>query len=155
MEIVRFLSESTNFKNSPKYAGSIEYIGSEGKTMVLGLLQEKIENQGDSWQMTTDSIGRFYERVMANARKEKFPKFLNKSAITFEEAPELIQELIGRGSYERVVRLGQRTAEMHLALAFNHSDPAFTPEEFTPNYHSSPYCLLRKLTRNRLTHTEQ
>ena len=154
-EIVRFLSESTNFKNSPKYAGSIEYIDSEGRIIVFGLLQEKIENQGDSWQMTTDSIGRFYERVMANSRKEKFPKFLNKSAITFEEAPELIQELIGRGFYERVVRLGQRTAEMHLALASDQSNSSFAPEEFTPNYQRSLYSSLRKLTRDRLKLLEQ
>jgi len=155
MEIVRFLSESTSFKNSPKYAGSIEYIDDEGRTMVLGLLQEKVENQGDSWAMTIDSVGRFYERVMVNAKKEKLPKLLNKSAITFEEAPELVQELIGRGFYERVVRLGQRTAEMHMALASDNSNPAFAPENFTANYQRSLYSSLRKLTRDRLKLLEQ
>jgi len=77
--------------------------------------------------MTTDSIGRFYERVMTRAKREKLPKLVNKPALTFEEAPELIQEFIGRGFYERVVRLGQRTAEMHLALASDKSNPAFAP----------------------------
>ncbi|MFM7858376.1 MAG: alpha-amylase, partial [Flammeovirgaceae bacterium] len=106
LEIVRFLSESTSFRNAPKYAGSVEYRDSEGKTIVFGLLQEKVENQGDSWVMTLDSVGRFYERVMAKAKKEKLPKLINKDAIKFDEAPELIQEFIGRGFYERVVRLG-------------------------------------------------
>lgn len=149
LEIVRFLSENTNFRNSPKYSGSVEFQEADGKTIVFGLLQEKVDNQGDAWQMTIDSVGRFYERVMANAKKEKLPKLLNKAAIQFEEAPELLQEYIGRGFYERVVRLGQRTAEMHLALASDTSNPAFAPEYFTSNYQRSLYSSLRKLLKDR------
>ena len=149
LEIVRFLSENTNFRNSPKFSGSMEYQDDEGKTIVFGLLQEKVDNQGDAWNMTVDSVGRFYERVLAKAKKEKLPKLLNKPAIQFEEAPELLQEFIGRGFYERVVRLGQRTAEMHLALASDTSDPAFAPEYFTSNYQRSLYSSLRKLLKDR------
>ena len=149
LEIVRFLSENTSFRNSPKFAGSIEYRDKEGKVIVFGLLQEKIENQGDAWNMTIDSVGRFYERVIVKAKKEKLPKLINKASITFEEAPELIQEFIGRGFYERVVRLGQRTAEMHLALASDTSSPAFEPETFTANYQRSLYSSLRKLVNDR------
>lgn len=149
LEIVRFLSENTSFRNAPKYAGSIELRDNDGGTMVLGLLQEKVENQGDSWAMTIDSVGRFYERVMAKAKKEKLPRLTNKAAVKFEETPELIQEFIGRGFYERVVRLGQRTAEMHLALASDKSNPSFAPEYFSPNYQRSLYSSLRKLARDR------
>ncbi|MFN6088471.1 MAG: maltose alpha-D-glucosyltransferase [Cyclobacteriaceae bacterium] len=155
LEIVRFLSENTSFRNAPKYAGSIEYRDNEGKTTVFGLLQEKVENQGDSWVMTIDSVGRFYERVIAKAKKEKLPKLINRDAIKFEEAPELIQEFIGRGFYERVVRLGQRTAEMHLALASDKSTPPFSPEYFTANYQRSLYSTLRKLLRDRFKLLEQ
>jgi maltose alpha-D-glucosyltransferase/alpha-amylase len=155
LEIVRFLSENTNFRNAPKYAGSIEYRDNDGKTMVLGLLQEKVENQGDAWVMTIDSVGRFYERVMTKAKKEKLPKLINRAAIKFEEAPEIIQELIGRGFYERVVRLGQRTAEMHLALASDNNNPAFAPEYFTSNYQRSLYSSLRRLTKDRFKLLEQ
>jgi maltose alpha-D-glucosyltransferase / alpha-amylase len=155
LEIIRFLSEGTSFRNAPKYAGSIEYRDGDGKTMVLGLLQEKVENQGDSWVMTIDSVGRFYERIIAKAKKEKLPKLINRDAIKFEEAPELIQEFIGKGFYERVVRLGQRTAEMHLALASDKSTPAFAPEPFTANYQRSLYSSLRKLLRDRFKMLEQ
>ena len=149
LEIVRFLSESTSFRNSPKFAGSIEYRDKDDKITVFGLLQEKVENQGDAWNMTIDSVGRFYERVIINAKKEKLPKLVNKASITFEEAPELIQEFIGRGFYERVVRLGHRTAEMHLALASDASSPAFEPDVFTSNYQRSLYSSLRKLVNDR------
>jgi maltose alpha-D-glucosyltransferase/alpha-amylase len=151
LEVVRFLTENTTFQNAPKYAGSVEYIDNEGKTIVFGLLQEKIENQGDAWTMVIDSVGRFYERIITNAKKDKLPKLVNKSAIKFEEAPEIIQEFIGRGFYERIVRLGHRTAEMHLALASDVSNPSFTPEYFTTNYQRSLYSSLRKLVRDRLS----
>ncbi|HBK88111.1 MAG: maltose alpha-D-glucosyltransferase [Cyclobacteriaceae bacterium] len=149
LEIARFLSENTSFRNSPKYSGSIEFRDDDGKTTVFGLLQEKVDNQGDAWNMTIDSVGRFYERVMAKAKKEKLPKLVNRPALVFEDAPELIQEFIGRGFYERVVRLGQRTAEMHLALASDNTNPAFAPEPFTSNYQRSLYSSLRKLLRDR------
>jgi len=149
LEIARFLSENTSFRNSPKYSGSIEFTDDEGKTTVFGLLQEKVDNQGDAWNMTIDSVGRFYERVMAKAKKEKLPKLVNRPALVFEDAPELIQEFIGRGFYERVARLGQRTAEMHLALASDNTNPAFAPEPFTSNYQRSLYSSLRKLLRDR------
>lgn len=155
LEIVRFLSENTSFRNAPKYSGSIEYRDNDGNITVLGLLQEKVDNQGDSWVMTIDSVGRFYERVMAKAKKEKIPKLINKASIKFEDAPELIQEFIGRGFYERVVRLGQRTAEMHMALASGKTNPAFAPEIFTANYQRSLYSTLRKLTRDRFKLLEQ
>lgn len=100
--------------------------------------------------MAVDSVGRFFERVMTKAKNEKLPKLVNKAAIRFEEAPEIIQEFIGRGFYERVVRLGQRTAEMHIALASDAADPAFVPETFTANYQRAMYSSLRKLVRDRL-----
>jgi maltose alpha-D-glucosyltransferase/alpha-amylase len=151
LEIVRFLSEHTTFQNSPKYAGGIEYQDPDGACIVFGLLQEKVENQGDAWLMAVDSVGRFYERVMAKAKTLKLPKLINKAAIRFEDAPDIIQELIGRGFYERMVRLGQRTAEMHLALASDASNAAFAPEPFTANYQRSLYSSLRKLVRDRFS----
>ncbi|MBT1696831.1 maltose alpha-D-glucosyltransferase [Fulvivirgaceae bacterium PWU4] len=149
LEIVRFLTEHTTFQNCPKYAGSIEYRDAEDKTIVFGLLQEKVDNQGEAWGMSVDSVGRYFERVITKGKNVKLPKLINKSALKFEDAPELVQEFIGRGLYERVVRLGQRTAEMHLALGSDSSNPAFAPESFTTNYQRSLYSSLRKLLRDR------
>jgi len=92
---------------------------------------------------------------MAKAKKEKLPPLINKAALQFEDAPEIIQEFIGRGFYERVVRLGQRTAEMHQALASDKVNAAFVPESFTTNYQRSLYSALRKLTRDRFKLLEQ
>jgi maltose alpha-D-glucosyltransferase / alpha-amylase len=89
--------------------------------------------------------------VMANGKGIKLPRLINKPAIKFEECPEEIQEFIGKGFYERIARLGQRTAEMHIALASGRTDPAFTPENFTANYQRSLYSSFRKLVRDRFS----
>jgi maltose alpha-D-glucosyltransferase/alpha-amylase len=149
LEIIRFLTEHTTFQNCPRFAGSIEYRDAEDKTIVFGLLQEKVDNQGEAWGMSVDSVGRYFERVITKSKNLKLPKLINNAAIKFEDAPELIQEFIGRGLYERVARLGQRTAEMHLALASDSSNAAFAPESFTANYQRSLYSSLRKLLRDR------
>ncbi len=151
VEIIRFLTEHTSFRHSPKFAGSIEYRDPGGNTIVFGLLQEKVENQGDAWGMTMDSVGRYYERVMAKGKNQEFPELVDRSTIKFEETPAIIQEFIGRGFYERVVRLGQRTAEMHIALASDTTNPAFAPEYFTPHYQRSLYSSLRKLFKDRFS----
>ena len=155
LEIIRFLSEHTTFQNSPRYAGSVEYHDDKGQVIVFGLMQEKVENQGDAWTMAVDSVGRYYERVMAKAKALKLPKLMGDTAIKFEDSPEVIQELIGPGFYERVVRLGQRTAEMHLALASDTANPAFAPENFTGNYQRSLYSSWRKLVRDRFNLLEK
>lgn len=149
MELIRFLSEQTTFINSPRYHGSVELREKSGSTLTIGMLQNKIENQGDAWTMATDSVGRFFERVITGAKHSKLPPLVNKPLLKFEDAPPLIQEFIGRGFYERVVRLGQRTAEMHLALASDKTRPEMAPEPFTSNYQRALYSSLRKLTRDR------
>lgn len=149
-EIIRFLTENTTFRNSPRFAGSIELRDESGGTYVFALMQEKVEHQGDAWVMTVDSVGRFYERVLTSPHRDDVPPLVDHPVLRFEESPPLIQELIGRGFYERIARLGQRTAELHLALASKpDGDPAFAPEPFTANYQRSLYSSLRKLVRER------
>jgi maltose alpha-D-glucosyltransferase/alpha-amylase len=55
-----------------------------------------------------------------------------------------MQELIGRNFYERIVRLGERTAEMHIALASDTTNPAFAPEPLTREDLESLHTSLRK-----------
>lgn len=151
LEIIRFLTENTSFQHAPRFAGSVQYRDDDGNTIVLGLLQEKVDNQGDAWNMTMDSVGRYYERVMTKSKSVSFPELVEKPALKFEDSPGIIQEFIGRGFYERVVRLGQRTAEMHKALASDPSIQAFAQEQITPHYQRSLYSSLRKLLKDRFS----
>lgn len=150
LEIVRFLSEHTTFRNSPRYAGGIEYHDEDGKDIVLGLLQEKVDNQGDAWIMAVDEVGKFYEAILAASEAlPAHPPLLDKPSIKVEEAPDVIQKYVGKDMYDRMVLLGQRTAEMHLALASGGPDSDFGVEAFNPNYQRSLYSSLRRLLRER------
>src|SRR5690606_31223568 len=65
LEIIRFLTENTSFRHSPRYAGSIEYQDNDGTSIVLGLLQEKVDNQGDAWVMIMERMSEYYDAVLA------------------------------------------------------------------------------------------
>ena len=151
VEVVRFLSERTSFQNSPRYAGSFEFRDQEGKVIVFGLLQEKVDNQGEAWGLALEAVGKYYDRILAKPANLVPPPLLNSSSLRFDETPLVLQELIGRGFYERITRLAQRTAEMHQALASDKSNAAFAPEQITPNYQRSLYSSFRKLVRDRFS----
>ena len=149
LELIRFLTENTSFRHSPKYAGSVQYHAQDGSTIVLGLLQEKVDNRGDAWVMAMERIGQYFDRVLSSA-VSAFPPLVEKTLISFQDAPPIIQELIGSEFYEDIVRLGRRTAEMHKALAADTGGPAaFIPEKMTRHYQRSLYNSFRKLTKDK------
>jgi maltose alpha-D-glucosyltransferase/alpha-amylase len=60
--------------------------------------------------------------------------------------PDVAREVIG--SYLESARLlGQRTGELHLALASSADEPSFAPEPFTTLYQRSLYQSMRSQTR--------
>jgi maltose alpha-D-glucosyltransferase/alpha-amylase len=110
LEMGRFLTEVARFPNAVPLAGSIEYSGADGSVMTLALLQGYVENQGDGWVYTLDYLERFLEQNRAAAQPLPPPVELH-------------------GGYLALTRiLGQRTAELHRALATPGGDPAFDPE---------------------------
>ena len=110
VEITRFLTEHTKFPNVPAFVGAIEYRRSKTEPTVVCLLQSAVANQGDGWSLTLDAVGRYYERVLAR-----------KADLQNEIAPPgaLLDELFGGVYPEKTKLLGQRTGELHLALASN------------------------------------
>jgi len=49
-EISRFLTERTNFLNTPRLAGHLEYCDTRGKTTTLAVIQELVPDAVDGWQ---------------------------------------------------------------------------------------------------------
>ena len=121
VEITRFLTEKTDFPNVPAFVGALEYRRAKAEPTVVCLLQRAIANEGNVWTLTVDALGRYYERVL-----ERKADFQNETAPT----GALIEELVGGVYPEKVKLLGQRTGELHLALASRSDDPAFAPEPF-------------------------
>ncbi len=157
IELTRFLSEKAAYPNVPPFAGQIEYRPTGGKPpQVIGMLQNWVASEGDAWTLTIDAAIRFFERVLAarptlgDLTHPTSPRLLENDILT---APEPIQELIGGVYPNRAELLGQRTAEMHLALAgpATAGDPALTPEPFTMLYQRSLLQSIGTLTRRVFT----
>jgi maltose alpha-D-glucosyltransferase / alpha-amylase len=157
LELVRYLSEKTNFENAPQYGGGIEFYDQNTKmTTVLGLMQNKIQNQGDAWVSTLEALTRYYEKVFEKVEKtDTPPPLVSKSKMYFEDAPPLIQRLIGAVTYERITLLARRTAEMHIALGLATDNEDFTPERFTQHYQRSVYSGHRKLVAEKFSALEK
>ena len=139
LEIGRFLTETAEFANVPPVVGAIEYRRKGGAVMTLGILQQFVPNVGDAWSYTIDSLSHYFERALAQPEAEvpgiPQPPMLD---LLNDEFPVLAKELIA--SYLESARLlGQRTAELHKALASSADDLSFAPEPFSMLYQRSIY----------------
>ncbi len=149
LEITKYLSEKTEYKNSPRFVGAIEYAPDTRNIIVLGMMQDLVPNQGDAWDYTKDALKRFFERVLTqpkDAPEEETERTLEP--MRYQELSENMKELMGVIFPERISLLGQRTAEMHKALAANPGVKDFEPEPFSLHYQRSLYSSLQSLTRN-------
>jgi maltose alpha-D-glucosyltransferase/alpha-amylase len=66
-------------------------------------------------------------------------------ALARQKIPARAYELVGTYLHSAHL-LGQRTAELHVALARPTDDPSFAPEAFTPFYKRSLYQSMRNMT---------
>jgi len=147
LEIGLFLTEKTHFHSSPPVAGSIEYAAEAGTSSTVAILQGFIPNQGDAWRFTLDSVASFWEELAK--LPDAVPPEPSVPAETVQgydqDLPPIASDLIG--SYLGKTRvLGKRTAELHLALASDSSDPAFAPEPYTPSFQQDFERSTRALT---------
>ena len=147
LEIGTFLTEKAHFPHTPPVAGALEYRRGLEEPVTLAVLQGFVPNQGDAWGYALDALGQYFEHVAAHGGTPPgallTPRSL--SALLEEPLPPPVQELIG--AYGEAARLlGQRTGELHVALASDMSDPAFAPEPFSALYQRSLYQSRRNLT---------
>ena len=102
LEVTRFLTTRTAFREVPRLAGWVEYDG-PGGTLSLAVLQEFVDNRGDGWK-----------HVLAALRERG-------DAIERAADPLL----------DDVQRLGAITGGLHAALASDPSAAEFAPEPIT------------------------
>ncbi|GHA31874.1 trehalose synthase [Salinimicrobium marinum] len=150
LEISRYLSEKTNYENAPRFVGAIEYDLGPNNMIVLGMMQCLVPNQGDAWDYTKDSLERFFENVMTRPKEMEFEPTKGEltEAMNYDEISDSMKDLLGVIFPERISLLGQRTAEMHNALAAHPEEKDFEPEAFSLHYQRSLYSSLQSLTRN-------
>jgi trehalose synthase-fused probable maltokinase len=145
LEIGRILT-TMNFPHSPPVAGSIEYIRANGETVTVAILQGFVHNQGDAWKYTLESFDRYLVRCRAQPTGREHELILNEPLLEMvqKDIPAFARELIGP-YLDSVSRIGQRTAELHVALANVQDNPDFTPEPFSLEYRRSRYESMGRL----------
>lgn len=148
VEINNLLTTQANFKHIPAFVGTIEWKYAKD-SMVMGLMQEMVENNSDAWEYMIDRLEDYNEKVLQIETRTELPGFTGSliEPVTFDEVPEDVKSLLEVPLVERTILLGQRTAEMHLALAsIDNAD--FKPEDFSLHYQRSLYSSLQSLVRS-------
>jgi trehalose synthase-fused probable maltokinase len=128
VEITRFLSDQCGFTHVPPFAGAISYTREGREPQILALAVGLVKNDGDAWTQALAAVGQYLALVRD---LEEMPQTQAPQGLlsTLDDS-EALRKLAGPFA-DRVARLGQRTAETHLALASEPHDPAFAPEPFT------------------------
>ncbi len=166
LEMTRYLSKDGGFAFLPAFIGSVEWKDKKG-CIVLGMLQEMIENHGDGYGYYTERINNYIERILSGEKKEipvSGAPLTPGTQITpgapiqaerlgsladpmaFDELPEATQLLLGGHTADQARLIGLRTAEMHLALACA-TGKDFKPEPFSLHYQRSLFSSMQSLVR--------
>jgi maltose alpha-D-glucosyltransferase/alpha-amylase len=161
LEVGRFLIERGAIPSVAPLAGFVEYRPDRGEPTTLAVFRRFTANEGDAFTRAVEEIGRTFVRVLTERRDEAALGVPERSllALSAEETPTAVRELCST-SLDNADLLGQRTAELHLALAGDGSTvivvdptrgdasplsmpPAFAPEPYTPFDQRSAYQSMR------------
>ena len=134
------------FPSTPDVLGELELRWGSRSSATVGVLQSFVPNQCDAWEFTSEALDRYYERVRAYDPGEGPGPLPRDSLVRAAETaiPEAVHRAIGEAYLDAASLLGQRTAELHHALA-KVDDPDFRPEPFTSLYRRSLYQSMRNL----------
>jgi maltose alpha-D-glucosyltransferase / alpha-amylase len=134
------------FCHTPQVLGAIEYRGKPDEPLTLAILQAFVPNQGELSATTQTELGTYFQRT-ADATMPDEEQSISAAALlelAEREPPALARELIG-AYLDTAQLLGQRTAELHLALSTDVDEANFVPHPFTTLYQRSLYQSMRSL----------
>jgi maltose alpha-D-glucosyltransferase/alpha-amylase len=133
LEIGRYLTETQQFPHTAPVAGALSYHQQDREPMTVAILQRFVANEGDAWSYTLNLIDHYYNEVLTQ-QHELDPTAVASQrsllAMASDDLCPLAEELIGV-YLEAAQTLGQRTAELHMALSQALDEPDFAPEPFT------------------------
>jgi maltose alpha-D-glucosyltransferase/alpha-amylase len=146
LEVTKQLSERCGFAHVPTYLGDIQYIARGQDPAALAMAQAFTSNEQEGWTQTLAAVDRFFDRVLGDPTLPEPPKIG-----LWDQIPEQLLTVIEGVHLETVRLLGQRTAEMHLALAADADSPDFRPEPFTLQHQRSVYQSIRSESKVTMT----
>jgi maltose alpha-D-glucosyltransferase / alpha-amylase len=145
LELTKQLTEKCGFDHAPYYLGDIQYVAPGQDPASLVMIQSYTASEQDGWSHTLGAVGRYFERVLAEPNLPPAP-----SIALWDEIPSSFASLIDGAHLDTVRLLGERSAEMHLALASDTESPAFAPESFSLQHQRSVFQSIRSETKQTL-----
>jgi trehalose synthase-fused probable maltokinase len=134
------------YRHVPEPLGSVRYEG-RGWVATLGIAQRFVPSEGSTWDVTLVILRRSIEHARSTDPPRPGPSLPSDDLLDSAEQAVPDDVLALMEPYTAfATRLGERTAELHLALASDTSAPAFRPEPFTVDYQHS----LVRATRDRV-----
>ena len=112
VEVGRYLTDVVHFGGCVPVLGSLEWVDKDGHATTLALLQAQVGNQGDAWVHFVEQLVRLLEGLDGTAA-------------------ETVAAQASEATVQRVERLAQRIAELHVALGRPHGEADFDPEPVT------------------------
>ncbi|MEO8606067.1 MAG: putative maltokinase, partial [bacterium] len=143
LELGAFLTDNTDFANVAPVAGALIYEPTKGEPSSLAILQGFVRNEGDAWTFALGEIDRFLDQAVTHPEIPETPT-ASLLRLSRGKPPDLAREMLG-SQLEWARLLGQRTAELHLALSSNADDPAFAPEPMGALAQRALYQSMRNL----------
>ncbi len=146
LEVTKQLSERCGFEHVPTYLGDLQYVASGQEPAALTMLQVFTANEQNGWSHTLAAVDRYFDRVLGEPTLPQPP-----SLGIWDEIPSEQLTVLEGVHLESVRLLGQRTAEMHLALASDAESPDFSPEPFSLQHQRSVFQSIRSETKQTMT----
>jgi maltose alpha-D-glucosyltransferase/alpha-amylase len=145
LEVTKQLSERCGFPYVPTYLGDIQYLSRGQDPAAVVMAQGFTSNEQDGWSQTLAAVDRYFDRVLSDPTLDVPP-----DATWWDTIPDPFLSLIEGVHLEAMRLLGQRTAEMHLALASDQESPDFRPEPFSLQHQRSVYQSIRTDSKHTL-----
>lgn len=134
-ELTYFLSEQAGFDNCPKFAGSVTWNRKNSYEVTIGLMQGKIENQGDAWNFMLGEVKKYFHYLEDHPIDFQQAKSHAKyKPLDDDELADEFKAAMSSKTIASVKKLAQRTAEMHLALYKEKFTRRFIPKAFNTDY---------------------
>ena len=137
VEVGRFLTERAGFEHAAPLLGALE-VSMNGRAAAFAVVHRYVPNLGDAWSHTLTSLSLVYEQLAARRVELGRPPALSHPLEMGDEELDVVHGLTGVLLHEAAL-LGQRTGEMHLALARSRTIP------------NSPRNLFPRSTSGRCT----
>ena len=135
LEIGRHL-QHVGYGHAPEVVGALDWIPRKGNRSTLAVATRYVSNEGDTWSHLLDRVSRYYEDAFGALGPAATPPQPGDETWRDAVAPDL-----------DVTRLlGQRTAELHLALAAP-GEPSMAPQPFDKLAQRSLYQSFRNQIR--------